>query len=389
MESPIQVLQLTIGGTDFTGICSFMYTYYKVINHNNVIYDFVFCRENSMKLVMNDPVFNDSCFFELNAINRRNEINYWKFAKKMNTLLKKKNYDVLHINTHKSGITLVALLIAKKNRIKTIISHSHNDNMIIKKRRLVKDILKKLFSAIIRHESSYLFACSKEAGKALFAEKGIKQNNFYVVKNAINSKQFIFDEEIRKKIRSMQNIEDDCYIVGQVGRLSYQKNQIFTLNVFKEILIHHPNTILWLIGTGEDMEKLKKVICQLEIQDKVQFLGARQDIASLMQAMDALIFPSEYEGLGIVAVEAQAAGLKTYASTAVPIETKITDLISYIPLSASPKKWASIMLHDLNNYQRRNRKQEIIESGYDIEEAAKWLENFYVHCRFGGTYERK
>lgn len=389
MENPIRVLQLTIGGSDFTGICSFMYTYYKAINHNKVIYDFVFCRQNSMKLVMNDPVFNNSCFFELNAVNRRNEISYWNFSKKLNTLLKKKKCDVLHINTYKCGITLIALLIAKKNKVKTIISHSHNTNVIIKKGELAKNILKKFFSAIIRHKSSYLFACSNEAGKALFSEKGIEQKNFYVIKNAINAKQFIYNEETRKKIRGIQNVKDECYVVGQVGRLAYPKNQMFTLKVFKEILNHHPNAILWLIGTGEDMEKLKKVVCQLEIQDKVQFLGARQDIASLMQAMDALIFPSEYEGLGIVAVEAQAAGLKTYASTAVPIETKITDLISYIPLSAPPKKWASIMLHDLNNYQRRNRKQEIIESGYDIEEAAKWLENFYVHCRFGGTYERK
>lgn len=378
VEKPIRVLQLTIGGKDFTGVCNFLYTYYKAICHNEVIFDFVFCRQNSMNLVRQDSVFDNSSFYEFNAVNRKNGINYWEFARQLNLLLKKNTYDVLHINTYRCGITLVAIFIAKKNRVKTIISHSHNDNRIIDrgKKRI---FLKKVSSAIIRRTSNYLFACSKEAGKTLFGEKGINQKNFFIVKNAIDTKQFVYNRELRDKLRTAQNVDNDCYIVGQVGRLSPIKNQIFTLKVFKEIAIQYPNSVLWLIGTGEDFDKLKNEICKLEIQDKVHFLGARQDVANLMQAMDALIFPSKWEGLGIVAIESQAAGLKTYASASVPRETKITDLISYIPLSEGPHKWASIMLQDLNKYKRKNKQQEVTDSGYDIEEAAKWLEKIYSY----------
>lgn len=380
MEKPIRVLQLTIGGTDFTGICSFMYTYYKAIDRNKIHYDFVFCRQNSMKLVMNDPIFDDSRFFEINAVNEKNEMDYKEFSRSLDKILKNGSYDIFHINTHRVGVSLIATLVAKRNKIKTKIAHSHNSKEATTNRMSIKSLLIRIGINIIRHENDYLFACSKEAGEALFGKTGVNQKNFYVVKNAIESKEYIYNESIRKSVRMAENADDECYVVGQVGRLSTQKNQIFTLSVFREIVNHYSNAVLWLIGTGDDLEKLKEVAVQLKIQDKVRFMGERQDVSSLMQAMDALVFPSNWEGLGIVAIEAQAAGLKTYASTAVPVETKITDLFTYLPLSEKPQKWADTMLCDLNNYSRENRQEEIIRSGYDIKEAAKWLENIYSHC---------
>lgn len=380
MEKPIRVLQLTIGGTDFTGICSFMYTYYKAIDRNKIHYDFVFCRQNSMKLVMNDPIFDDSHFYEINAVNEKSEMDYKELSRSLDRILKNDSYDIFHINTHRIGVSLIATLVAKKNKVKTKIAHSHNSKEATTNRMSIKCLFKRIGINIIRHENDYLFACSRAAGEALFGKNGINQKKFYIVKNAINSKEYAYNNQNRKKVRVLERIDDECYVVGQVGRLSPTKNQFFTLSVFREIVNHHSNAILWFIGTGDDLSKLKEAVVQLKIQDKVRFMGERQDVSSLMQAMDALIFPSNWEGLGIVAIEAQAAGMRTYASTAVPIETKITDLISYMPLSDGPQKWADTMLKDLNNYSRESRQEEIIKSGYDIKVAAKWLENIYSHC---------
>jgi glycosyltransferase involved in cell wall biosynthesis len=385
MDGVVRVLEFTIGAREFTGIASFLYQYYKRIDRNRVRLDFFFCRQNSMDLVKDDVIFDNSKFFVLNAIKGHNSDNdYYKVYHELVRLLSDNRYDVLHINTYRVFFNLIAIAAGKRAGVKTIISHSHNvvdESTAVGIKNRIKKVMQSLCSCFIRNNADCLFACSKGAGEVLFGKKGVDSDKFHVVKNAIDSEKYIYTSEKHVLIRKRENISSSTFLLGQVGRLTYQKNQTFTLNVFSEILQKIPDAELWLIGVGEDTDKLIKKAVEMDISNHIHFFGQRKDVHKLMVAMNALLLPSTYEGLGIVAIEAQAAGLPTYASTGIPTETHITDLISYMPLSDGPKKWAKYILEDLPKHKRRDTHQEIIDHGYDIVTAAKWLEDFYCSKR--------
>lgn len=377
----VKVLQFTIGGTDFTGIANFLHQYYSKINRSLVHFDFVFAKENSMKLVSGDPIYNESKFMELKATNKRNSVDYIVLWRRLDDVIKNGRYDVFHINTFRLGIALLCILVARKNGIKTVVSHSHNSQFVARSNRpvnFIKKILKNFVSTIIRNNVDYMFACSINAGIALFGEKGVKRKNFHVISNAIDSEKFVFQESMRVKTRLEQNVDDTAFVIGQVGRLAYPKNQQFSVDVLANIIKIVPTAELWLIGTGVDMELIKIHADKLHILDKIKFLGERNDIPELMMGMDLLLFPSIFEGLGIVAIEAQATGLPVFASTAVTKETEITDLIHYLPLESGSEKWAEEIINT-KNYSRTNQQRRVIESGYDINVAVKLLEKFYIN----------
>ena len=153
MNEPIRVLQFTIGGPDFTGIASFLYQYYRKMDHNRVRFDFVFCRQNSLKLVKDDPVFADSEFYELNAVNSDNSVNFKLFDERFSRLLRDKHFDILHINTQVGVFNLHCATIARRCNIKVVISHSHNASQYKENRNLLnilKDSYQHLCGAITR-----------------------------------------------------------------------------------------------------------------------------------------------------------------------------------------------------------------------------------------------
>ena len=381
----IRVLHFTIGGPEFTGIASFLNQYYRYMDKDRVHCDFVFARQNSMKLVADNAWFAGSKFIELSACGRGNRVSLLKLKKGLSEVLSEGGYDVLHINTHRVGVTVCCVSVAKKLGIKTVISHSHNVRLVSgakQRKRILADAAKSVCAVYIRKHCDHLFACSNRAGEALFGKKGVRDGKFRVIKNAIDSEGYVFDAAEREKIRGAEGAMPDTLVLGQVGRLSLQKNQIFSLQMFAEFIKKKPNSELWLVGDGKDLGKLKDTAKELSISDKVRFLGQRNDVKQLMSGMDIFLFPSVYEGLGIVAIEAQAAGLPVYASDAVPQETKITDLISYQSLSDGAEAWADHIYRDHVNHERRNTREEIRKSGYDIVQASKDLEEFYVtNCK--------
>lgn len=124
--------------------------------------------------------------------------------------------------------------------------------------------------------------------------------------------------------------------------------------------------------------QVEQKVRELDLSDAVRFLGIRQDVPDLLQAMDVFVLPSYYEGLPVVGVEAQAAGLPCFFSDAITAETKITDLVSFINLSQTPANWAQKIVCCANDFPRTNMHQEIEKSGFDIQNAAKELEKLYI-----------
>ena len=219
------------------------------------------------------------------------------------------------------------------------------------------------------------WACSGLAGKWMFNDK-----KFTIIHNAINTTQFTYDVNIRKRMRKSLNIHEGQFVVGHVGRFSYQKNHQFVINVFYEICKKNPDAVLLLVGSVVNdctyWNNAKETIGKLGIEKKVKFLGMRSDVSELMQAMDAFLLPSFFEGLPIVGIEAQAAGLPCFFSDTITYEINLTKLAHFISLDISPEKWAETIMKE-SKIPRRNMQKEITAAGYDIKQEIEKLEMFY------------
>ena len=187
-----------------------------------------------------------------------------------------------------------------------------------------------------------------------------------VLKNAIDSQNFIADADTRNEIRKELGLKDK-FVVGHVGRLHPQKNHDFLIDVFAELKKKKPDAELILVGTGPLEEKVKSKVVEKGLSDCVHFLGNRKDMNRIYQAMDVFVFPSLFEGLGIVAIEAQAAGVPIVCSEGLPPETDITPIYRKLLLSDGAEKWANAALEMAQNPSAHTNMQKyVIDAGFDI-----------------------
>lgn len=135
-----------------------------------------------------------------------------------------------------------------------------------------------------------------------------------------------------------------------------------------------------LVGTGPLEEKVKSKVIEKCLSDCVHFLGNRKDMNRIYQAMDVFVFPSLFEGLGIVAIEAQAAGVPIVCSEGLPPETDITPIYQKLLLSDGAEKWANVALEMAQNLKAHtNMQQYVIDAGFDMDATAKYMESYYLN----------
>lgn len=289
----------------------------------------------------------------------------WYFYK----LLKKEKYDIVHMHISYPS-TLLYCFVAKLAGIKVRIVQSHSNDygdagFFYRK---LGTIARKLFLPSATH----LIAVSHEAGKWMFGNSA-----YDILTNGIEVDKFTYSENDRNLLRTHYNIGEKTFVIGHVGRFAYPKNQIFLIDIFKEILKTKPNTMLLLIGEGDLKEEIIKKIETAKIQDKVLMMPFTSSVEQYYQMMDAFVFPSKYEGFGIVVLEAQASGLPVWVSEKVPDEVKVLNSTYTISLENYAKYWAQSVLKSLENYQRKDCTETIKNKGFDIVEKSKWLEQYY------------
>lgn len=278
------------------------------------------------------------------------------------------DYKIIH--GHVRSTASIYLKIAKKYNLTTI-AHSHNTSSGSGIIALIKNVLQ----YPLRYISNYFLACSESAGKWLFGDKIVASNKFKILNNAIEVERFTFNNQIRDAIRKEFAIGDK-YVIGHVGRFHPQKNHELLVDIFKDIHNKIEDSVLLLVGDGFLKESIQEKVRNEDIEDSVIFAGVRSDVPDIFQGMDLFLFPSLFEGLGIVVVEAQAAGLNCIVSDQIPDEAIITKQVDKVSLSKSPEYWSEVAINKLN-YKRKDTSELIKASGYDIKETAKWLENFY------------
>lgn len=277
-------------------------------------------------------------FFELSGSQRGITENRRRFR----TLLQERRYDVLHLNAFQ-GLSLSYLRMAREMGVPVRIAHSHNTALRKSPTRPLKLAVHAWAKERYAREATAFWACSRDAAEFLFPPRALKQNGFQFIPNGIDVARFRFNPAVRERIRTEMELEGKL-VVGNIGRLCYQKNQDFLLDVFAEVVKQNPDSCLLLVGEGEDKPLLAQKARRLGIADCVIFYGLSDQVERLLWAMDVFAFPSRFEGLGIVAVEAQAAGLPVVCSEYVPREANLSGLFQTVSLSAGAERWAERLL---------------------------------------------
>lgn len=290
------------------------------------------------------------------------EKSLYQSMKELNVLLKKlrSTHQIIYFNSC-GFYNIFPFLLARKYKY-TIITHGHNTKS--GKRFFLEEIVHCLNRIYIRHISKYCFACSKPAGGWIFGKHYFDKGKVQVIYNAIDCEKFQFDLEKRKRVRRELNLQDN-FVIGHVGRFVDQKNHDFLLDIFNEVHQEDASAKLLLIGDGELRSAIEQKVIRLGLERDVLFSGRRNDIPELMWAMDVFVFPSHFEGLGIVTVEAQAAGLYSIASNKLPHEVELTDLIEKLSLNQSAEYWAKNILKTKRTHQ--DRTSELQKKGYEIK----------------------
>ena len=245
------------------------------------------------------------------------------------------------------------------------------------KREKKKNLMKQLLRVFSKVYATDYMCCSEHAGRWLFGDKEYDKGNVYLLNNAIDIEKFKYDERLRANKREELGIDDDTLVIGHIGRFVEQKNHRFLIDIFNEIHQKNKNSILLLIGQGPLMKEIKEKVEKLNLSRCVKFLGQRNDANQLYNAMDVFLFPSLYEGLGMVLIEAQANGLPCLASSEVPQAAKITNIIDFIDLKEDKNIWVEKILNT-HSSKRSSFFQKTINSKYNIDNETITLEEKYL-----------
>jgi glycosyltransferase involved in cell wall biosynthesis len=357
----LKILVISTVGLGLYGITNSIMNYYRAMDKNDMQIDFLTPNEIPEHL-KKEIKSNGGNIYE--GITRNS--NVLNYMKQLSKIIKKGKYDIVH--AHGNSRTLaIEMLAAKMCRVKVRISHCHNSTCDHKSAH-------KLLRPIFNNSYTHGFACSNIAGRWLYGNRP-----FTVINNGIPVSNFIYNEKDRMELRQKLNFASNK-VIGHIGHMSFQKNQEFLIKIFAEIYKKDSSYRLLLIGDGDLRDALQKQIEEYGLNPAVCLYGETTEVSKLLQAMDVFVFPSRFEGFGMVVIEAQAAGLPCVVSEAVPSEAKLTEEVSFVSLDASIETWINkIMEASLSDRAVRSEVNNrlVQNSDYNIKNEAGKLKKLY------------
>jgi len=356
----IRVLQV-FGRMDRGGSETLMMEIYRNIDRKKIQFDFLV--HTNEKCAYDEEIL--SLGGRIIRAPRYNIFNHFFYIKILKNIFQKNENNWKIVHNHYYTISSLIFKVLKDKNIKYIV-HSHNASV----GNNITGLIRSLMVKDIKNCDCIKFACSKKAGEFLFKDK-----SFFLFNNSIDVKKFIFDPMLRNKLRKELNLEGKI-VIGHVGSIFYPKNHSFLIDIFYEFQKLKKDSILILVGKGDMERRIRRKVKNLNLEKKVIFLGVRNDVNRILNSFDIFVFPSLYEGLGIVLVESQANGLKSIVSDRITKEVRITELVDFLPLEKGAEYWAKYILNSLD-YERKDRIDELTKAGYDVLENTRWLEKFY------------
>jgi glycosyltransferase involved in cell wall biosynthesis len=365
MSKPVRILHVVVN-MNRGGAETLIMNLYRNIDRSKVQFDFLTCKEGVFDKEIEEL---GGTVYRIPYVNEVGHFGYIKSLKNFFSI--HHNYQIVH--THLNKMSGLVTRAAKNNGIKYCITHSHNTGG---EGSFLAKAYKWYASLYIQRNTDYQFACSQAASEWLF---GNKSKEVKLLNNGIEPEVFTYSPEVRKKKREELGINDQL-VIGHVGRFTKQKNHQFLIEIFAQFVKRRPNSILLLCGDGVLRKDIETKVKELEIQDKVMFLGVRSDVHQLLQVFDIFLFPSLHEGLPVTLIEAQAAGIPCVISDEITAEVDLgLDLIKFLKLN-NIDTW----VRELEAIKAEKREQsnfhhkQLRDRGYDIKTTASWLQDFYL-----------
>lgn len=363
-NNPIRLLYVNGGLMNRGGIESYMMNYYRNFDHEKIQIDFIVHNAGGCGYY-DDEIKKLGGNIYVVPQKSKHPLTYPSNLKK---IFKNNNYKIIH--THMDAMSTWVLKIAKECEIPVRIAHSHNTQ------HLTTNPIKLFFLEQARKKinlyATHRMACSEAAGNWLFGNAP-----YQIIKNAIDLDNFIFSPASRENVRKEWGIKENEFLIGHVGRFDTQKNHVFLIDCFYKIHQKLPNTKLMLIGEGILMPNIKDKVEKLGLKDCIVFTGSRNDANRFYNAFDLFVLPSLFEGLGIVAIEAEINGCTTFLSDNTPQDARIAHNVSFLPLDIDV--WTEkVIKYILKKNTRQGALFDIYNSGYDIKTEAQKLQNIYL-----------
>lgn len=376
MAKKIKILQFPIANSN-GGITHYALNNWKWLDKNKFVCDFATMSKildfEERILATGSKVYHISCYAEENSS---------CFIEEFSKILDQR-YDIVHLHT-KQWKSFLLEELCKKYHVAKVIVHSHNtsiDTSDKEKREYEIALHKKMKQKFTIDLATDFWACSRVASEFLFGGQ-IPLNKIKIMPNAIELERFAVNQETRDRYRKKYGLEG-CYVIGHVGRFEYLKNHEFLIKVFSKISRQKEFVRLVLLGDGKLYEEMQAKTKMLGMENKILFIGKREDVSCWYQVMDIFCLPSKFEGLGISLIEAQAAGLPCIASDAVPDEAAITEEVLRVQLDI--ELWESKILEMILKHRNKSRivrgidnKMKLQMAGYDIHSQIKNVEEEYL-----------
>lgn len=358
----MRILQIPTGGLFSDGILSCIVEYMTAMDKSGMEVQ-VLATNNPEESVV-EKVENSGCRVVSIPYRKKNIVKYF-FA--LYRYISKEKIDIVHVHGS-SAIMSIELVAAWLAGCKVRIAHSHNTTCENQK---ADKFLRPLFN----RSYTTAFACGQDAGRWMFGKR-----KFTIIPNGRNLKKYEYDPKKRTEYRNKLGISSDALVIGHVGRFNRQKNHEYLVRVFSGFYKKNRNSYLVMVGTGEKVDEIKNLVKELELDKNVIFTGVIENVFDYLSAFDVMLLPSLYEGLPLVVIEWQIAGLSCIVSDTVTKECAITSLVKFESIKKGPVAWAN----DIRNLtlQNRNDSKEVIfneikTAGYDIESGAEKLKSLY------------
>lgn len=289
-------------------------------------------------------------------------------------ILREEKPEIFHINASSPYECLVGIA-GRLAGTKNIILHSHTSQL--EKRGAGQKFFQEIFRLLLPLCGNHYFACSEKAAKFLYGKR--LQKKVVYIKNGIRTEKFRFDKKTRVKMREDYQTKD-ALVIGHVGRFCEAKNHSYLLEIFAEIQKKVPKAFLLLIGQGELEEELMSRAVELNLRDSIIHIASTDRVEDFFCMMDVFLLPSLYEGFPIAGVEAQASGLPCVFSSRVTKEAALTDRAYFLSLNRPAAEWAKFVSAAAGQVSDAREKyaEAVREAGYDIQDTAHWLQEFYL-----------
>lgn len=362
----MRILQATVAN-DRGGLTGYILSNYRNIDRTRFQFDFL--------------TYDDVLGFraEVEAMGARiyqlpRASHFLAYVAGLKALQRKNHYDAIHL--HLSYANPAVLLAAKLAGFPRVLVHSHSTWLDDRRplARMAKSLLHRIGRSLMPYIADDMLACSGWAADWMYPPS--VRSRAVTMHNAITLSRFAYREDVRMRLRSELGISKNEFCLGHVGRFTYQKNHEFLIRVFAAVHERQKDAVLLLIGDGPERAEVEQQVHAAGLDGCVCFLGQRDDIAELYSAMDAMVLPSRFEGLCIVAIEAQMSGLPCICSDALPSEAGVLKTFRQLPLTAAVDDWADTVCA-ARGVERHSRTDELRQAGYDDVEEIHRMEAIY------------